>query len=296
MSEKKGIPTYSLNRFKGFLSQDKPYQVEVFDANRHFEVQYPHRHDFFEVLFLTRGSGVHSIDNNEYEIKPPCIFFLSPGQTHKLVLSKDIAGYIFLFTAEFYLLDRSNKNKLLEFPFFFNLKQENPPLHLTNGHQKEFLTTLFEKGCQEMNSTEASNQEFILALLDLILNTCNKLYPKEVRAIEKKKGHILVKRLRALIEEKYQQNLSIKEYASYLNVTENHLTQTVKFLTGKTSKELIIDKQILEAKRLLIHSDLSITEISYQLHFNDQSYFTKFFKKHAQMTPNDFRIKSLKST
>lgn len=296
MSEKKGIPTYSLDRFKGFNSKNKPYQVEIFDANRHFKVEYPHRHDFFEVLFLTHGSGVHNIDSNAYNVDPPCIFFLSPGQTHNLTLSKDIAGYIFLFTAEFYLIDRSNKNRLLEFPFFFNLKQENPPLLLQDLAQQSFLTTLFKKGCLEMDGQTKSSQEFMHSLLDLILNTCDQLYPKEVRATEKGKGHILVKRFRSLIEEKYQDNLSIQEYASLLNVTENHLTHTVRTLTGKTSKGLIIDKQVLEIKRLLIHTELSITEVSYRLNFNDQSYFTKFFKKHAGLTPNEFRTKSLKST
>lgn len=294
MPESKGIPTYSLDQFKPVTGSDLPFQVEVFDANRHFEVQYPHRHDFFEVLFLTHGSGIHVIDSNEYEIKPPCVFFLSPGQTHKLELSKDIAGYIFLFTAEFYLIDRSNKNRLLEFPFFFNLKQENPPLSLNAISDIEFLIRLFEKGAALNQSLE--NQELANSLLDLILNTCERLYPYDQLAIEKGKGHLMVKRFRELIEEKYQYNLNIREYAEMLNITENHLTHRVKELTGKTSKELIIDKQILEIKRLLKHSDLSITEVSNQLNFNDQSYFSKFFKKHTGLTPNNFREESLKST
>ncbi|UXP31667.1 AraC family transcriptional regulator [Reichenbachiella agarivorans] len=294
MSEQRGIPIYSLDKFKPVAGSTLPFQVEVFDANRHFEVQYPHRHDFFEVLFLTQGSGIHVIDSNEYEIKPPCVFFLSPGQTHKLELSRDIAGFIFLFTAEFYLLDRSNKNKLLEFPFFFNLKQENPPLRLTRPSDTAFLEGLFRQGSVVMK--EERSQEFANSLLDLILNTCERLYPKDQRAIEKGKGHLMVKRFRELIEEKYLSNLSIKAYAELLCVTENHLTHTVKELTGKTSKELIIDKQVLEIKRLLKHSDLSVTEISMQLRFADQSYFSKFFKKHTGLTPNAYREQSLKST
>ncbi|PIB35596.1 hypothetical protein BFP72_09425 [Reichenbachiella sp. 5M10] len=294
MSESKGIPIYSLDKFKPVAGSALPFQVEVFDANRHFEVQYPHRHDFFEVLFLTQGSGIHVIDSNEYEIKPPCVFFLSPGQTHKLELSKDVDGYIFLFTAEFYLLDRSNKNKLLEFPFFFNLKQENPPLLLVEESDTQFLKGLFRQGAKVME--EEKSQEFANSLLDLILNTCERLYPREQRAIAKGKGHLMVKRFRELIEEKYQLNLSIKQYAEELNVTENHLTHTVKELTGKTSKELVFDKQVLEIKRLLKHSDLSVSEISMQLGFKDQSYFSKFFKKFTGQTPNAYREESLKST
>ncbi|WP_044207229.1 AraC family transcriptional regulator [Flammeovirga sp. OC4] len=290
------IPTYSLDRFKPIGNSKHPFQIEVFDANRHFEVQYPHKHDFFEVLFLTQGSGLHVIDDNEYRIEPPCMFFLSPGQAHKLELSKDIAGYIFLFTAEFYLIDKSNKNKLLEFPFFFNLKQENPPLKLEEPMDVAFLTQLFVKGCDEMDQTDVVSHEMANSILDLILNTCNKIYPKEQRAIEKGKGHLIVKRFRELIEEKYQDNLSVRDFAEFLNVTENHLTQTVKGLTGKTSKELIKDKQVLEIKRLLKHTDMTVTQICHYLNFKDQSYFSKFFKKLTGQTPNAFREESLKST
>ncbi|MEQ8473068.1 MAG: AraC family transcriptional regulator [Marinoscillum sp.] len=290
----KGIPTYSLDKFKPVPGSTLPFQVEVFDANRHFEVLYPHRHDFFEVLFLTQGSGIHVIDSNEYEIRPPCVFFLSPGQTHKLELSSDIAGYIFLFTAEFYLLERSNKNKLLEYPFFFNLNQENPPLLLNDQSDVSFISSLFRKGCTMMQ--QSGNEAFANSLLDLILNSCQRLYPYDQQAVEKGKGHMMVKRLRKLIEEKYHLNLSIRKYAELLHVSENHLTHTVRELTGKTSKELIIDKQILEIKRLLKHSDLSVSEISLQLNFSDTSYFSKFFKKHTGKTPNSYREESLKST
>ena len=293
---RKTIPTYSLDQFNTNKHKHKPYQVEVFDANRHFEVQYPHRHDFFEILFITNGSGIHIIDSNQYEILPPTVFFLSPGQAHKLELSNDVEGYIFLFTAEFFLLDKQNKNGLLELPFFFNINQENEPLHLENESDINFLTTLFKKGSLEMDNQNQYSNNVIQSLLDLILNTCNLLYPEAINTVEKGKGHLLVKRFRQLIEEKYQENLSINSYAELLNVTPNHLTQTIKSLTGKTSNELIKDKLVLEIKRLLKHTDLTSTEISFQLNFKDQSYFTKIFKKHTGLTPNTYRNKSMKST
>ena len=283
----RGIPTYSIDRFKG--DNQRPYSIEIFDANRHFEVDYPHCHDFFEILYLTHGSGKHIIDNNSYAIHPPCIFFLSPGQAHKLDLSQDVKGFIFLFTGEFYLLDKSNQNRLLEYPFFFNVKQDNPPLQVQTDIDQQFLASLFNKGCEEISKDTSDSQDFAHALLELILTTCERLYPKEFREGAKQKSHVMVKRFRELIEEKYQDNLSIKEYADLLKVSENHLTQLVKERTSKTSKELIREKQIIEIKRLLIYSDLSISQIAHQLNFKDQSYFTKFFKKSEGITPNEYR-------
>jgi AraC family transcriptional activator of pobA len=118
MNKKTKIPVYSLDKFKTKNNQRNLYEVELFDANRHFQVSYPHKHDFYEVLYLSNGSGYHIIDNNKYEIKPPCIFFMSPGQAHKLELSKDIEGYIFIFTSEFYLLNQKKQEQVAGISFF----------------------------------------------------------------------------------------------------------------------------------------------------------------------------------
>lgn len=268
------------------------FQVEIFDANRHFEVSYPHKHDFYEVLFITRGSGFHIIDSNKYEIKPPCIFFMSPGQAHKLEFSKDIGGYIFLFAAEFYLLNQANKNKLLAMPFFFSLEQNNPPLLLKVDEQTAFLTQLFFRGVKELEASQKGNETVIRALLDLILEVCIQLYPDDQSLIQNNNGQLLTKKFLMLIEQNYPKNLSINDYAQKLSITPNHLTQVVKQVTGKTSVQLLQNKVILETKRLLIHTDMTVTEITDHMNFSDQSYFTKYFKKLVGVTP--IQYKSLK--
>jgi AraC family transcriptional regulator, transcriptional activator of pobA len=291
----KGIPVYSLQNFRKTGEKNLLLSVEVFDANRHFQVTYPHRHDFYEVLYLSNGSGFHIIDSNKYEIKPPCIFFLSPGQAHRLELSSDIDGFIFLFTAEFYLVNQNNKNKLLEFPFFFSVSQNNPPLLIQEKSDDDFLRMLLQKGLNEFGKEDASH-ETIHAILELLLLTCNDLYPEELISVQKGKGQIFVKNFLKLIEENYQKNLSITEYAKMLAVSPNHLTQLVKQITGKTSLELLQEKLIVETKRLLIHTNLTVSEISDMMNFDDQSYFTKYFKNKTGITPLQYRKQSLKTT
>lgn len=292
----KSIPVYSLESFNKKDSRDALYQVELFDANRHFQVAYPHRHDFYEVLYLSAGSGFHIIDSNKYEIKPPCVFFLSPGQAHKLELSHDIDGYIFLFTSEFYLINQKNKNRLLEFPFFFSINQDNPPLLIHSIYQENFIKSLFERGCKEVEKGVEGLEEIIRSLLDLILLSCYQAYPEEYRSVKPGKGHILVKNFLKLIEENYQNNLKVNDYADKLAVTSNHLTQMIRQITGKTSIDIIHDKLLAEVKRLLLHTNLTVSEIAELMHFPDQSYFTKFFKKRAGITPVQYRRKSMKST
>jgi len=287
------IPIYSLDKFSSSNNPHKGFQVEVFDANRHFMVEYPHRHDFYEVLYLSGGSGFHIIDSNKYKIEPPCIFFMTPGQTHKLELSQDIDGYIFLFAPDFYLLNQSNKNKLLGFPFFHSVTRQNPPLYLSNSEDNAFVKNLFLRGCNYVKNNNPS-EEIILSLLDLILLTCNQLYPKEYKVLPNNKGHISVKKLMLLIEENYQLNLTVSDYAGMLSITANHLTQLVKQITGKTTNEILQEKNILEIKRLLLYTNLTVTEIAAQMNFADQSYITKYFKKGTGLTPLQYRTASLK--
>ena len=288
------IPVYSLHNFSTPERKSQQFQVEVFDANRHFSVKYPHRHDFFEVLYLQKGSGYHVIDANKYKIQPPCVFFMSPGQAHKLELSHDIEGYIFIFTADFYLLNRSNQNSLIEFPFFYTIHQDNPPLLLDKETDIRFLEILFRQSIAEIKQSDESLPEMLRSILDLILTTCSSRYPVNENLVNKGKGQILVKRFFHLIEENNQKNLSLGDYANMIGVTANHLTQTVRLLTGKTSSQIIKGKQMLEIKRLLVHTNLNVSEIANQLNFDDQSYFTKFFKRETGVTPLQYRTEALK--
>jgi AraC-like DNA-binding protein/quercetin dioxygenase-like cupin family protein len=288
------LPVYSLHNFSSPERKSQQFQVEVFDANRHFSVKYPHRHDFFEVLYLLKGSGYHVIDTNKYEIKPPCVFFMSPGQAHKLELSSDIEGFIFIFTADFYLLNRSNQNTLIEFPFFYTIHQDNPPLLLKNENDIRFLESLFRQSISEIRDTLESNTDMLRSILDLILTTCAARYQVTESLLNKGKGQILVKRFFHLVEENHQKNLSMSDYAGMIGITPNHLTQTVKLLTGKTSSQIVKAKQLLEIKRLLVHTNLSVSEIANQLNFEDQSYFAKFFKRETGITPIQYRTDSFK--
>jgi len=286
------LPVYSLHNFSSPERNRQQFQVEVFDAKRHFSVKYPHRHDFFEVLYLAKGSGYHVIDSNKYEIKPPCVFFMSPGQAHKLELSQDIEGFIFIFTSDFYLLNRSDQNSLIEFPFFYTVQQDNPPLQFESTEDVLFIDRLFLKSLSEMKK-DFYSIEMMRSILDLILTTCASLYNKTSdNVISKGKGHILIKRFYQLAEENYLKNLPLSHYATLLGVSPNHLTQTMKQFTGKTSIQVIKLKQILEIKRLLLHTDLNVSEIANHLNFDDQSYFSKFFKRETQLTPFQYRIQS----
>jgi AraC family transcriptional regulator, transcriptional activator of pobA len=288
----KEIPVYGLDSFAKSNKSILAYQVNAFDVNRNFKVEYPHRHhDFYEVLFLTNGSGIHTIDFQDYKIKPYSIFFLSPGQIHDLQLSSDVTGYIFLFSSAFYHFNKTDPFKLFELPFFYNLGKENPPIYLENELDKSLITDFFIKSIAESGHNFEESEEVTRAFLDLLLIHCKRIYPIQNQEDGNVKGKILVKRFKQIIEQKCRKNLSIKQYAELLKITPNHLSETVKAITGRTSTDLINDRMLLEIKRMLKYTNLNISEIAYQLNFSDQSYFSKYFKKLVGMSPGGFRSK-----
>ncbi len=284
------IPVYSIDRFNRQAEKAIQYQAELFDINRNFKVSYPHRHDdFYEILFLTQGEGIHTIDFQQYAIRPNTIFFLSPGQIHELALSEDVQGYIILFTSSFYHFNKTDPHKLFELPFFYNLSQETPPIYLDNAECIQTLTNLFREAISENKQYLSDKDEAIRALLDLILIQCKRIYPLSQQDEKTNKGKVMVKRFKQLIEEKCKENLSVKDYANLLAISPNYLSETVKSVTGRTSTDLINDRMILEIKRLLKHTDMGISEIAYSLNFADQSYFSKYFKKLTGLSPLEFR-------
>lgn len=286
----KTIPVYSIDKFTAKTEKTIQFQIEVFNIHRNFKVTYPHRHDdFYEILFLTQGEGVHTIDFQHHQIKPFSIFFLSPGQIHELTLSEDVQGYIFLFTSAFYHFNKTNPYKLFELPFFYNLAQETPPLYLENETERQTFFDFFQQAIIENQLKLADHEEVIRALLDLILIQSKRIYPVGTTDESAYKGRVLVKRFKQLIEEKCQENLSVKHYADLLTVTPNYLSETVRNVTGRTSSDLINDRMVMEIKRYLTHTDLGISEIAYQLNFSDQSYFSKYFKKLTELSPLEFR-------
>lgn len=290
------IPVYDLKTFTPAREPQRGCLVEVFDSHRTSRAPFPHRHDFFEVLLLHQGSGTHTIDFRNYPIQPPCVFFLSPGQVHTLSPSADIAGYIFLFTAGFYQVDKPDQNRLFDLPFFYNLDGENRPLYLHTDAEWQPLRQLLDMAVQEYDAAHPHSYEVLRPILDLLLAFCKRLYQAQPQEAQKGKGKILVKRFMQAVEEHYLNYKSVKDFAESLCVTPNHLNEAVKGCTGRTASDLIKDKVMLEIKRSLLYTDRTISEIAYQFGFNDQSYFSKYFRQREGVSPQTYREGAIKSS
>ncbi|SEM30047.1 AraC-type DNA-binding protein [Aquimarina amphilecti] len=248
----------------------------------------PHKHDFFLCVFFLKGSGIHEVDFDSYIVEPGSVFFLMPGQTHYWKFEDQPEGYIFFHSQDFYEFYFSNK-KLQRFPFYYSYK--NPPYMTLTEDKIPLIRLYFEQINSEYNQTLVFNRDKIINLVDLIYIDLSRLY------INKKAKHSsstptylkTLSSLELVIEQFYKNEKSAKFYAEKLNITPKHLNRITKRTLNRTTTDLITERIMLEAKRLIVHSNSSLSIIGQSLGYEDYAYFSRVFKIKTNKTPLEFR-------
>ena len=253
------------------------------------QVDDPHRHNYYTVIWPYTATGKHIIDFKEYPIIPHHIFFVSPEQVHQVITDPAPTGIVILFTPEFL-----QKNSIKE-DFNSNLKlfrdsDETPPLPISDS-MKINLKIFVDAILQAFHSDNDMKYETIGAYLKLFLIECNghcSLIP-ETNTQNIEVGRSIVKRFKELVEKHYSNWHQVKDYADALNVSPGYLNEVIKESIDKSAKEYIQNRLILESKRLSLFTDKSIKEIGYHLGFDDPSHFSKFFKSNTGLSFQDFK-------
>lgn len=249
--------------------------------------KFPHRHSFYEILYVKEGKGTHVIDFEHYPIQPPSLYFISPGQVHFWQQDEPINGRIILFTGDFLFLTPPNKSVLPELEFFHSLDRH--PHLLIKEDQMPVILQLIENLEMEYESTGTGKASVLRAYLHILLIHIQRFYEAAHRHDASTHASALLRRFKRLVSENCICWRSIEAYAGRIGVSAGHLRDTVKAATGMTPGQIIRQTVALEAKRLLIHTDLTVAEIGYSLSFEDPSYFGRFFKRETDLSPRLFR-------
>lgn len=281
------IPTYSLGRGDKLGT---PFRAVALTPRKEggYDYSRPHRHAYYEIFFFESGGGEHDIDFNTFRIESPSLHFVSPGQVHEVRRDADSYGCVLLFTAEFYYLHLANKDLLYDLPFLNN-NHLRPILNLSPEEAAD-VRALTGGMRQEYESAHPYGEEMIRSLLNLLLLKARRMFEGRQPEPEVESGESrLVRDLRMMVDRNFHAMHAVSAYANALHVTPGHLNDVTKQVTGKTVSALIQERIVLEAKRMLVHSEQSIKEIAYALGFDDPSYFTRFFRERAGTSPGTFR-------
>jgi AraC family transcriptional regulator, transcriptional activator of pobA len=212
---------------------------------------------------------------------------MQPGQMHFWNLSDDIDGFVFFHNKNFFDQDFTTLT-INEFPFFQSLRNSSV-IHCTKGRTNEFENS-FKELVQESTGNLIFSSEKIKALLRVIYIELSRDYGESSDFARPSYYLQRIKEFEELINRHFKILKSAGEYAARMNISEKHLNRMTKDTVNKTSTELIAERTILEAKRLLMRESLTVNEICYELGYSDPSYFIRFFKKHTGHTPQNFRI------
>jgi AraC family transcriptional activator of pobA len=250
-----------------------------------------HIHDFYSVILFTEGSGNISVNNNLYPVKPQTICLIAPNQAHSYEGLEKTEGIIFLFCQDFYVEEFSFLRLLNVFSCTSKLTMNicNPCVNLAD---KEFsrIADLIKSINQEYENFTPSNNssQIIRSLLNIMLLKLTVIYDANSEISDNADSQ-LIHELSRIVDSYFYKEHNIGFYTTALNVSEKHLNDICNRNFNCGLKKILLDRLMQEARKLLLSSKLSVSEISYKLNFEDNSYFNKVFKKQTGLTPKRFR-------
>ncbi len=250
----------------------------------------PHRHaDILQLLYIKQGAAEVLLDGEKRTLQPPGVVLIPMMSIHSFQFSEDISGYILSLAAP--LLRQLQTLLGTQYTLL-----DKPLCGPSLGSSAPAIDALFTLLNEEYRQAALGRQlllESSAASLLVLISRAIATQIQNKNPQQQDKGSLTYARFIALIEKHYQQQLSIEDYASKLNMSSARLNALCQRIMGKSALQLIHLRLLEEAKRNLIYTSMNVSEIADILGFSEPAYFTRFFKRLTEQSPKDFRKASL---
>jgi AraC-like DNA-binding protein len=247
------------------------------------QLEVPHRHEGYSISLLVRGSLTKFIDFERYSIEAPAIISMTPEQIHQYVDVQDAELICISFTKEFLITEMQGWVSCWECMFG----------HVVMDLEKDCLDELMLYSnlmMEEFTKGKPKKDVVIRNLLTAFIICCARIRSRNITVMHMDSSYNkLVHQFKTNVDLHFREKTQVAQYADMLYVTPGHLNDVIKSTVGKTAKQVIDEKRIMEAKRLLFWGDQNMKEIAWLLNFEDDAYFNRFFKKHTGHTPSLFQ-------
>lgn len=267
------------------------HMPDFFKDKPAIETSKRHVHPFYEVIWFMEGEGKHYVDFDEYPVAPNTVFFIAPGQVHSFDENTNAKGYVMkicngLLSSEVL----SREGTLLKYNVF-NAHDSVPYLTIKPEVSHNLTRIVNEIEREQHNVSAIGHSDYLRALVKMLIIEFERSYEAVDESLfsPSKISHKSFLIFRRNVEHNFRKLHSVKEYAELLNVSTKTLTNYVSECSQFTPLEIINNRIILEAKRMLRYSDAMLKEVAYELGFDDPSYFIKFFKRQVGCTPAEYR-------
>ncbi len=263
------------------ILQRKPLKHNQFDF---------HKISFFVLLLFTENKGKYNLNFKDYSFKKGTLFTLRKDNIHKFYKNNG-KGTLLLFTENF-IVNHANEAEASKMFLLFNEMLASPILHLVEKEYKEIelLVHLISEEFHAINDDYSS--DIIRNYIQIMITKLFRIKSKNNLVIHKNNKYLsMFMELQKLIEQECFNNKKVSFYAKKMGVTTKTLNNVTQSIIHKSAKSYINDIIIIQSKRLIIKSHDTLTEIAYQVGFDEPSNFFKFFRKMEGISPKQFREK-----
>ncbi|HNW96994.1 MAG TPA: AraC family transcriptional regulator [Bacteroidales bacterium] len=250
-----------------------------------------HQFDFYSLALFTKGKGTVKISNETYEINPNRLFFIPANTEHSFHFSERSQGFYTFFCQDFYSDEFSMLRLLYLFSFFLPIANRKPVNYIDITEKENSIKSLFDILFDECNhaAIQKNNISHIVrSYLNILILKLSEFLNTKYSLVSGETNTIIIK-LSHLIEANFIQQQHGEFYAKSLGISETKLNSICKKTLDSGLKKLILERRIMEVRKMLEQTDLSIAEIAYKFNYSDNSYFNKVFKSHTRLTPGRYR-------
>ena len=264
------------------------FKLLPFEDGSYFD--HVQRNNYYSLIWITEGNGKAKADFAEYTFEKNSLFAFSPYQPF-MFSANNLKGIALHFHPDFFCIHKHQNEVACNGVLFNNIYQ--PPYTIISEAAKASLTTLIEQIQTEMNQPALAQYEILISYLKIFLITASRLrteqQPETLASVADLKEPFILQHLKDAIEKDFKKKHSPSDYAETLNISTKALAKITKNYFNRTPGELIAERIIIEAKRELYLSKKSVKEIAYELGYEDEHYFSRFFKTNADVSPQLYR-------
>ena len=263
------------------------FKLFSFEDNSYFD--HLQRHNYYSLIWLTTGRGTLKADFSEYAFEQNTLFAFSPYQPFMFSAGDGVKGIALHFHPDFFCIHKHHQEVACHGVLFNNIYQ--PPFVSVDEQSSATLSHVIEQMKTEMQNADVAQNELLVSYLKIFLITASRLkahqHPKATLANNTEP--FVLQNLKDAIERHYRTKHSAGEYAEVLNISPKALAKITKAHFNKTLTNLISERIIIEAKRELYLTNKPVKEIANELGYDDEYYFSRFFKANADISPQIYR-------
>jgi len=265
------------------------FKLFSFEDNSYFD--HLQRHNYYTIVWVTNGSGKLKTNFCEYSFEADTLFTFSLYQPFMITTDTKLQGIVLNFHPDFFCIYKHHKEVACNGILFNNIYE--PPFIKIDETSAGTFKMLLEQIKAEMQNPALAQYELLVSYLKIFLITAARLkaeqHPQAQQAVKEHQEPFILQNLKDAIEEHFKKKHSASDYAGMLNISAKALAKLSKTHFNKTLTDLIAERIVIEAKRELYLTNKPVKEIAFELGYDDEYYFSRFFKTNADVSPQVYR-------